>query len=426
MITQIISNINDFLWSYPFIILLTVISIYLSIKLRFPQLKIMIALKDIFKRKKNDNKSKITSFKALMTVLAGTLGTGNITGVATAIVIGGVGSIFWMFVSGILAMVISYAENYFVLKYRKKDKRGYFGGTMYVLDDILDKRNLAIFFAIVVIISAACTGTMTQSNSLSTLLSTSIGIDESAVGVVLAIITAYIIFGGKRRLAKVSSIIIPICTIVYILLCLTIIFVHKENIIPGIKHVISYAFGTRQIIGGITGISLSKVIGRGFAIGMFSNEAGMGSAPLFTATVEETDITKEAKVAATSVVVDTLILCMLTGITIVSTGLYNITDIGHLLQEVFGTVRFGNLILNICMVFFVISTIPCWAYYGEVATKYLFKSNLAIYIFRLFYIIGIYYGSIMMVEVVWDLSGIFNALMTLPNLYMICRCMKYE
>ncbi len=427
MIQEIISRINNYIWGYPFIVLLTITSIYLSIKLRFPQIKILLAIKDLFKSKDSEKKSKITSFKSLMTVLAGTLGTGNITGVALAISIGGIGSLFWLFISGILAMVISYAENLIVLKYRKKDKfKGYYGGAMYVLDEILDKKGLAILFAVVVAVSAACTGTMTQSNSLSTLLNASIGIDKQILGIILAIITAYIVFGGKRRIAKISSVIIPTCTIMYIILCLSILYVNRANILPGLNGIVQSAFGTRQIVGGIVGVGLSTIVGRGFAIGMFSNEAGMGSAPIFTATVEEENIETQSKIAATSVVIDTIILCMLTGITIVSTGLYNISDIGEMLNSVFGMVPFGNVILNICMVFFVVSTIPCWEYYGEEAIKYLFKSNLSIYIFRLIYVIGIYFGSIMVVEIVWDLSGIANALMTLPNLYMIYKCIDME
>lgn len=427
MVQEIISNINSFIWGYPFILLLTITSIYLTIKFRFPQFKIMLAVKELLKSTGDGNKDKITSFKSLMTVLAGTLGTGNITGVAIAIIIGGIGSLFWLFISGILAMVISYAENLIVLKYRKKDnKKGYYGGTMYVLDEVLDKRGLAILFAIVVAISAACTGTMSQSNSLSTLLNASIGIDKSIVGIILAIVTAYIVFGGKRRIAKISSIIIPICTLAYIVLCCSILYVNRANILPAIVHIVECAFGARQIVGGIVGISLSKIVGRGFALGMFSNEAGMGSAPIFTATVEEDNIEVQSRIAATSVVIDTIILCMLTGITIVSTGMYNITDVGVMLDSVFGMVPFGNFVLNICMVFFVISTIPCWEYYGEEAVRYLFKSNLAIYIFRIMYVIGIYFGSIMIVEVVFDLSGVANAIMTLPNLYMIYKCISMD
>lgn len=427
MVQEIISNINDYIWGYPFIVLLTITSIYLSIKLSFPQFKILFAVKDLFKSKKSENKNKITSFKSLMTVLAGTLGTGNITGVAMAINIGGIGSLFWLFISGILSMVVSYAENLIVLRHRKKDRtKGYYGGTMYVLDEVLDKRGLAILFAVVVALSAVCTGTMTQSNSLSTLLYASVGIEKEIIGLIFAIITAYIVFGGKRRIAKISSIIIPLCTITYIILCLSILYVNKSNILPGLKDVVTCAFGAKQIVGGVVGISISKIIGRGFAIGMFSNEAGMGSAPMFTATVEEDNIEVQSRIAATSVIVDTLILCMLTGITIVSTGMYNITDAGVMLNNVFGMVPFGNIILNICMIFFVISTIPCWEYYGEEAINYLFNSNLLIYVFRLLYVIGIYFGSIMVVEIVWDLSGIANAVMTLPNLYMIYKCIDMD
>ena len=427
MIQELITNINEFIWGYPYIILLTITSIYLTIKLKFPQLKILVAFKDLFKSRSEGNKNKITSFKSLMSVLAGTLGTGNITGVALAITIGGIGSLFWLFISGILAMVISYAENLVVLKYRKKDKvKGYYGGAMYVLEEVLDKKRLAILFALMVSISAACTGTMTQSNSLSTLLNASMGINKEFIGIILATVTAYIIFGGKRRIAKINSVVIPVCTVLYVGLCLSVLYINKANILPGLKDVVNCAFGMKQVAGGIVGLSFSKILGRGFAIGMFSNEAGMGSAPIFTATVEEQDVETQSKIAATSVVIDTLILCMLTGITIVSTGLYNIPDTGVMLSKVFGIIPLGNTILNICMAFFVISTIPCWEYYGEEAVQYLFKSNLSIYIFRLLYIVGIYIGSVMMVEIVWDLAGIGNALMTLPNLYMVYKCITYN
>ena len=422
--SELIRNLSEFLWGYPFIILLVITSVYLSIKFKFPQLKIIFALKDLFKRDKNNNKNKITSFRSLMTILAGTLGTGNITGVATSIVIGGVGSLFWLFVSGIFAMTISYAENLIVLTYRKKSNNGFYGGTMYVLDEVLNKKSLAIFFSIVLVITSVTTGTMTQSNSLSTLINTSIGVDKRIIGIILLMITLYIIFGGKRRLAKASSIVIPICSLVYITLCISIIYINSQNLTSQLKIIVLNAFGIRQFVGGVVGLSIAKAIGRGFSIGMFSNEAGMGSAPIFTATVEEQDTKLQAKIAANSVVIDTLILCTLTGITIACTGLYNITDVGLLLNEVFKTVPFGNTILNICMVFFVISTIPCWEYYGEVAIKYLFNSKLYMYIFRIMYAIGIYVGCIVDLNFVWDLSGILNAIMTLPNIYMIYKCVS--
>lgn len=418
-LTTIIDHINSAIWGLPFILLLLITSVYLSIKLKFPQGKILLSIREIFKQKRGE-KNSITPFKSLMTVLAGTLGTGNITGIAVAILVGGVGSLFWMLISGILAMVISYAENYIVLLYRKQDKRkGYYGGTMYVLDEVLGKRKLAIFFAVIVIIATLSSGTMTQSNSLSTLLETTMGIKESIVGIILSIITAYIVFGGKRRIAKVSSVIIPICTIIYISLCVCILWKNRLGIIPGLCDMLKVAFGGKQVIGGVAGFSIIKIIGKGFSIGMFSNEAGMGTAPMFTATVEDDLIEAQASVAATSVVIDTIILCMLTGITILSTGLYDASSSSEILNKVFGQIYFGRALLNFCMIFFVLATIPCLEYYGEQAVNYLTKSNLCIYLFRLLYVVGIYIGSIVYSNLVWDLSGIANALMSIPNIYMI-------
>lgn len=424
MLDNIIFKINNILWGPATIIFLIIVSVYLSVKFRFPQLKIFFAIKDIFKSN-GKSRNKITSFKALMSILAGTLGTGNITGIAAAITVGGIGSLFWMFVSGLLMVVISYAENYIVLKYRKKDKRrGYFGGAMYVLDEVLDKKKLAIIFAIILVLSTLTTGTMTQSNSLSTLLDTTYNISPKVVGFLLAILTAYIVFGGKRRIAKISSIVIPICTVMYIALCARIIYINKSNVLVELDNMLKAAFGIKEFAGGIVGISITKIISKGFSIGMFSNEAGMGTAPIFTATVEEKDIRREAKIAANSVVIDTLILCMLTGITIISTGQYNIPDINIMLKEVFNEVPRGTEILNICMMFFVISTIPCLEFYGEEAIRYLFKSNYTMYLFRILYVVGIYIGSIMKIDLVWNLSGIMNILITIPNIYMVIKCVK--
>lgn len=424
MIDNFILKINTILWSWPTIVSLIIVSIYLSIKLKFPQLKIAFEIKKILKPNR-DTKNKITSFKALMSILAGTLGTGNITGIAAAITIGGIGSLFWMFVSGIFMIIISYAENYIVLKYRKHDKkRGYYGGTMYVLDEVLDKKTVAVIFATVLVISTLTSGTMTQSNSLSTLLDTTYNISPKIVGVLLSILTAYIVFGGKKRIAKISSIVIPICTMLYIVLCLWVIYINKSNVVCEIKNMVYAAFGMKQFVGGIAGIGLSKVIGKGFSIGMFSNEAGMGTAPIFTATVEENDINQEAKIAANSVIIDTLILCMLTGITIISTGVYNIQDVNIMLKEVFKVVPKGCEILNICMAFFVIATIPCLEFYAEEAIRYLFKSDIYMYIFRILYVVFIFIGSTVKIEVVWNLSGIMNILITIPNMYMVVKCVR--
>jgi AGCS family alanine or glycine:cation symporter len=196
---------------------------------------------------------------------------------------------------------------------------------------------------------------------------------------------------------------------------------NKNMIIPGIINVVKEAFGLREVIGSIVGVSVIKVIGTGFCRGMFSNEAGMGSAPIFSATVDENDIELQARVASLSVVIDTLIICMITGITIISTGAYNTQDIQSVINKVFGMVPYGNIIVTVCLMIFVIATIPCWEYYGEQGIRYLFNSNISTYIMRMLYPLMIYVGCIMVQNIAWDLSSIANAAMTIPNMYMIYK-----
>lgn len=427
MFAKIVQNISSILWGIPLVIMLVTMGIYLTFKFNFPQLKVLFILKDILKKKrkkpkeKKDNK-KITSFKLLMTILAGTLGVGNITGVASAICIGGIGSMFWLFVSGFLSIAISYAENFIVLSNRKYSKHiGHYGGTMYVLDEILNKKGAAVFFSLMLVFATIGMGAMVQANSLATIAKANFNIDVKIVGIFLATISCYIIFGGKHRIAKMSSILVPICTIIYIGLCGYILYVNKENILPSIKDIVLTSFGAKQIIGGVTGISIIKIIGTGFSRGMFSNESGMGSAPIFASTVDDEDVEFESKVASFSVVIDTMFLCMLTGITIVSSGINNISNIDLILNNVFGVLPGGNMMLTICLIIFVIATIPCWEYYGEQGVKYLFNNNISTYLYRIIYPIVIYIGCTMVANVVWDLSSIANALMSIPNLYMIYK-----
>lgn len=426
MLKSLILLINNIIWGLPLITMLTFTGIYLTIKYRFPQRRILKAFKDMFNRESKAenkvNKKRITSFKLLMTILAGTLGVGNITGVASAICIGGVGSIFWMFVSGVISMATSYVENYIVLSNRKYNKKtGYYGGTMYVLEEVVGNRKMAVLFSIFLVCATIGMGAMVQANSLSTIASVNFNIDKKIIGVLLALISAYIIFGGKFRIAKLSSILVPICSMTYILLCFYICYMNKNMIIPGIINVVKEAFGIREVMGGIVGVSVIKVIGTGFCRGMFSNEAGMGSAPIFSATVDENDIELQARVASLSVVIDTLIVCMITGITIISTGAYNTHDIQSVINKVFGMVPYGNIIVTVCLMIFVIATIPCWEYYGEQGIRYLFNSNISTYIMRILYPLMIYVGCIMVQNIAWDLSSIANAAMTIPNMYMIYK-----
>lgn len=421
-VQNIVEDINKLLWGRPFLILFIFTGLYFTFKLGFPQLKIILSLFKLRKNKGKDNKKSITPYKSLMTILAGTLGTGNITGVASCIIIGGVGSIFWLLVSGFIAIVISYCENYLVLKHRKHTKsRGYFGGAMYVLDEVLGKRGLAILFSMFAILSTIGMGAMIQANSLTSTININFNIKREIIAIIISVISLYIVFGGKYRIAKVSSILVPVCSALYILLCVAVIIINKDNLTNGISYIIQNAFGIKQVIGGITGMTLIRIISAGFSRGMFSNEAGMGSAPIFSSTVEDENIELQAKISATSVFIDTILLCTLTGITIVSANTYYIQDVNELVSSVFSTVKYGKTILSICMAVFVIATIPCWEYYGEESSYYIFKNNSCIFLFKIAYVIFIYIGSMSKSDIVWNISSIFNLLMSLPNIYMIYK-----
>lgn len=417
MIENIIRIVENIVWGPQFLGIFIVLGIYLTLKIKVPQIKTLTVISKI----KGSKKGKITPFNALMTILAGTLGIGNITGVATAIAIGGIGSIFWIFVSGIIAMPISYAENYLVLKYRKNEKRkGFFGGAMYVLDEVLDKRFLGVLFAIFTLIATIGMGAMVQSNSLTQVIVEEYRISKTVVAIVIATISGYIIFGGKRKMAKFNSYIIPLCTAIYVILCGMVIFSNLGELGVAIKSICKAAFGLKQVAGGVVGVGIIQCMSVGFSRGMFSNEAGMGSAPIFSATTEDMeDVKTTAYIMSYSVFVDTLLLCVLTGITIVISGAHNISNTAIMLSMTFGKIPFGELLLTFCISVFAIATVPCWEFYGEQAIRYLVKKEYVVYVYMFVYITCVYLGCILSLDVVWSISNIANAFMALPNIYMI-------
>lgn len=417
MIKTVICKIEEIIWGPQFLILFILIGFYLTVKLKAPQIK---ALKVIGKT--SDQKTDgITSFKALMTVLAGTLGIGNITGVATAIMIGGIGSIFWIFISGIVAMAISYAENYLVLKYRKKDKaHGYFGGAMYILDEVMGKRLIAILFCIFTLIATIGMGAMVQANSLTEIISEEAGGEKGVIACIITVISLYVIFGGKHNMANLNSIVIPFCTLTYVVLCGVVIVTNFEALQGTVIHILKEAFGIKQVVGGTLGVSVMKCISVGFSRGMFSNEAGMGSTPMFAVNAEDAkSLSDTAYIMSFSVFIDTIFLCVLTGLAIVVSGAYNISNIPVMLSVTFSSVPFGNTLLMFCISAFAIATIPCWEFYGEQVLRYLFKKDYAIYLYKIVYVVCVYIGCMLSLDLVWSISNTANALMALPNIYMI-------
>lgn len=416
-------KLEEIVWSEPLVLLLILTHIYLTFKLTVPQKYTIKGLKLILKNDENKEKKGINSFKSLMTILAATLGTGNIIGIATAIAIGGIGSIFWIFITGIFAIATKYAETYIVLKYRKETDKGYQGGAMYVLENKLKKRKLAILFSIFTIIASFGIGSMIQANAMSNSLIESFNINKHLIAIFVTVVCSYVIFGNEKRISNISSILVPIATIVYLFMCIDVLYIYRNNIGPSIVKIIHEALNFRSLSGGIIGSIAIKAMNVGMSKGLFSNEAGMGSSPIFNATVKMKSIKNESIISSTSVFIDTVILCTITGIAIVSSGMYNITNNPiELVQETFKVIPFGKELLTFSIAIFAIATIPCWGYYGKAAVRFIFKDDKRYEkAYDIIYALCIYIGSITAINLVWSLSSIANALMILPNLYMIYR-----
>lgn len=315
---EIIFAIEEKVWGIPLVFTLLFTHIFLTIKLKFPQKNLLSGIKIIFKGDLSQ-KNKISSFKTLMAVLAATLGTGNIIGISTAITIGGIGSIFWVFISGIFAVATKYAETYLVLKYRKKEKCRYYGGTMYVLRDRLKLVILPFLFSIFIVLSSFGIGAMIQSNSITEVCISTFSIDKMLVAIIATLICTYVIFGNEKRIANISSVLVPLATIIYMYMCVCILKEYRFNILESIKNIIISGLNFKAAVGGIVGCIAIKAMNSGISKGLFSNEAGMGSSPVFNATVEKVNIKDESIVASTSVFIDTVLLCTLTGIVIACT-----------------------------------------------------------------------------------------------------------
>ena len=421
---ELLINLEKFIFGTPLMMLLLFTHIYFTVRLKFPQKKIFSALsKELHGERK---KGEITPIKSLMTVLAGTLGTGNIIGIASAIIIGGVGSLFWIFLSGILAAATKYAETYIVLKYRVRKGKKYIGGASYILDEVMDKRILALIFSIFLILSTLTMGAMMQSNSITSTLQNNLKIDNRITGIIITLFAGYIVFGNEKRIAKASSIMVPLATIIYIACCAVLMFILRNNLSYAVLLIIKEAFNIKSLAGGIVGSSVLTALREGLNKGLFTNEAGIGTSPLFDVNVETDDISKQSLISASSVFIDTVILCSITGIIFVASGMYvNITDPNLLSYEVFSIIPFGSRMLMFFLSIFAFSTIPCSCYYGWRAVDYLFKDKKIFEVlYKMIYLTFVFIGSNMNIDEVFRLASIANIGLMIPNIYMIFALRK--
>lgn len=416
---SILGQISDFVWGLPLIILLVGTGIYLTFRLGFLQIRSLpYALKLTFSRKQDqESEGDISHFQALTTASAATIGTGNIVGVATAIFLGGPGAVFWMFVAGLFGMATKYGEAILAVKYRVKDAQGNMaGGPMYYLEHGLKQKWLGVLFAIFGALAAFGIGNGTQAKAISDLMQDTFSVPAWVTGIALVIFAGLVILGGIKWIGRVTSYFVPFMAIFYILAGLYVLIANFQLVPDAIATIFTHAFSGEAALGGTIG----TVIRYGIARGLFSNEAGMGSAPI-AAAAAKTDLPgRQALVSMVQVLFDTLIICMITGITIVMSGLWEDKTIeaGVLTSAAFEQLvgSIGPYLITLGLLFFASSTILGWAYYGEKCFQYLIKSPTAIWVYRTVFVLFIFVGATASLDSVWTLADILNGLMAIPNL----------
>lgn len=415
-------TLDSFVWGPPLLILLVGTGIYLSLRLGLLQVfKLPLAFRLIFTEDKGEG--DISSFAALATALAATVGTGNIVGVATAIKTGGPGALFWMWIAAFFGMATKYAEGLLAIKYRTKDANGEVaGGPMhYILNGMGQKwRPLAIFFAFSgILVAFLGIGTFSQVNSITDSLQNSFNWSPKIVSILIAIIVGLIIFGGIQSISKVSEKLVPFMAAVYILAALTVIALNYKNIIPAIQQVFSGAFTGTAAVGGFAGALVKDAIQNGIARGVFSNESGLGSAPIAAAAAKTNEPAEQGLISMTGTFIDTIIICTLTGLAILVTGKWTVSGLegAPLTQSAFATV-FGNvgvLVLTVCLVLFAFTTILGWSYYGERCFEFLFGTKY-LSLYRSIFILMVALGGFLELNLIWTIADIVNGLMAIPNL----------
>ena len=419
-INSFFTAFSAFLWGWPMIVLLLGTHIFLTIRLRFPQRKIFKAIALSVKRDKQAT-GDVSQFGALATALAATIGTGNIIGVATAIALGGPGAVFWCWLTGVFGISTKYAEGLLAVKYRVKTKRGQMiGGPMYALEKGLGWKWLAVLFAIFATLASFGIGSTVQANAISTLVENQYNVSPYITGLVVTALGAAVIVGGVKSIAKVCGMLVPFMAIFYVLGCIYILFVNHAYLLPALQVIFDSAFTTKAAGGGFAGSTLIMAARYGIARGLFSNESGLGSAPIVAAAAQTRNPVRQALVSSTATFWDTVVICALTGLVITSS-IIAYPDIDYhngaaLTKAAFSKIPYiGAPLLTFGLSTFAFSTTLGWSYYGERCVEYL-KGKRWMLFYRMIYIVSIFVGSVVNLALVWNLADCMNALMAIPNL----------
>ncbi len=423
---DIITTLNDFMWGWPMIILLLGTHIFLTFRLKIPQRKLLTAIK-LSVQKDKDSKGDVSQFGALATSLAATIGTGNIIGVATAISLGGPGAVLWCWLTGVFGIATKYAEGLLAIKYRTKNAEGkMIGGPMYALERGMGMKWLAVVFCIFTAIAAFGIGNTVQANAISENVSLVCQdfIDpmtcKMIIGFIVAAIIGFVIIGGVHSIATWCTRLVPLMALFYVIGCIYILFVNHQYILQALQLIVSEAFSLKAFGGGTAGTVIMMAARYGIARGLFSNESGMGSAPIVAAAAQTRNPVRQALVSSTGTFWDTVVICAITGMVVVTSIIaypeISQDDGGMLTKKAFSMIPYvGTPILTFGIITFAFSTILGWSYYGERAVEYL-GGRRAVFCYRVLWILLVLVGSVLSLEFVWNISDLMNAFMAIPNL----------
>ncbi|NWF89757.1 MAG: sodium:alanine symporter family protein [Ignavibacteriaceae bacterium] len=414
---NLLGQISDWVWGIPLLVLLFGTHVFLTIRLKFIQKFIGKAIKISFSRKK-EGEGDISQFGALTTALAATIGTGNIVGVATAVASGGPGAVLWMWLTGVFGIATKYSEALLSVKYRITTKDGLMaGGPMYVLEKGLNNKFLAVLFAAFTAVTAFGIGNMVQANSISSLVEETFKVSPWITGSIMTILTAVVILGGIKSIATVCEKLVPFMAVFYVLGCLIILALNFSSLPHTFQLIFESAFTGQAAIGGFLGAGVREAIRFGIARGLFSNESGLGSAPIVAAAAQTKNPVRQALVSSTGTFWDTVVVCAMTGLVVVnSTEWMKGLNGASLTKQAFSDLPvIGPIVLTIGLLTFVFSTILGWSYYGEKAAEYLFGTKIT-KTYRWLWVVFVMIGSVLSLKAVWSFADITNALMAIPNL----------
>lgn len=427
--TSLIEKISSAVWGWPMIILLLGTHLFLTVRLRFPQLKIGKAIR-LSVTKDHGASGDVSAFGALATALAATIGTGNIVGVATAVTLGGPGAVLWCWITGVFGMSTKYAESLLAVKYRVRTQDGrMLGGPMFTLERGLHAKWLAVIFAVFTAIAAFGIGNTVQANSISLLLGESYGLSRWLIGAILATLITLVIVFGVKGIARVCSALVPFMAVLYVLGCLALLVINWHYLGEALQLIGTCAFTSKAAGGGFVGSTVMLACRYGIARGLFSNESGLGSEPIVAAAAKTRNPVRQALVSSTGTFWDTVVVCALTGLVLVSSIIahpdIDSTHGAALTHAAFSKLPvIGPAILSVGIVTFAFSTILGWSYYGERAVEYLAgrhvkRARILTRAYKIAWVVAVFAGSVMSLGLVWNLSEIANALMAVPNLIAV-------